>query len=267
MGGGASVLMRKARTYAEVYNDLDHEVVNVFRVLRDEEKALRLRRALELTPFARQEFVEAYRSSAAGDVERARRVIVRSFMGFGSASAVDDRPRGMRTRASTHYSPPTGFRPKTARSGTTPAHDWAGYPKQIAAFVDRLRGVVIEERPAVDVISQHDRPDTLHYVDPPYPHETRSAWKRGATRHAYRHEMTEGDHRALASVLRNAVGMVALSGYPCALYDDELYADWQRHERAHLADGARKRTEVLWLNRSCASALDKSGSLFDQVSA
>lgn len=258
-GGAASVLLRKERAYAEVYNDLDDAVVNVFRVLRDPAKAARLRRALELTPFARTEYLSSYDPPRrAGDVERAHRMIIRAFMGFGSASATDDRPRGMRTRASTHRVAlaPTGFRSNVMRSGTTPAHDWAGYPSQIDAFCARLAGVVIEQRAASTIIATHDGPETLIYCDPPYPHATRSAWKRGSTRHAYRHELTDDDHRALAQQLRGCRGMVAVSGYPCDLYDRELYADWERHERAHLADGARTRTEVVWLNSACSGAPD-----------
>jgi DNA adenine methylase len=252
-GGGGSVLMRKSRAYAEVYNDLTADVVNVFRVLRDPATAEVLRRQLELTPFARAEFEAAYEFSA-DNVERARRTIARAFMGFGSASAVDVQQSGMRTAASTHR-PPTGYRSNSNRSGTTPAHDWANYPSQIPAFVDRLRGVVIEERPAIGVIEQHDRAEALHYIDPPYPHSTRSSWKRGHGRHAYEHEMTDDDHRRLSETLRAVAGMVVLSGYPCDLYDLELYPDWERHERKHLADGARRRVEVIWLNPACARAL------------
>jgi DNA adenine methylase len=234
-GGAASVLLRKPRAYSEVYNDLDGEVVNVFRVLRDPARGTALCRALELTPFARAEFVESY-APAADAVEQARRTIVRSFMGFGSASA-------------SGYV--TGFRANSSRSGTTPAHDWRHYPAQVAAFVERLRGVVIENRAAVDVVRQHDSPETLFYVDPPYVAETRDV---GGD---YRHEMTDGDHAALAEVLRGAAGMVVLSGYPCDLYDRALYADWARHERRHLADGARERTEVVWCNPACAAALER----------
>jgi DNA adenine methylase len=35
-------------------------------------------------------------------------------------------------------------------------------------------------------------------------------------------------------------------GYPSPLYDEALSA-WRRIERAALADGARERTEVLWI--------------------
>lgn len=250
-GGGASILLRKPRCYAEVYNDLDREVVNIFRVLRDPHAGRELARRLELTPFARDEFVAAHKRDSHDPIEKARRAIVRSYMGFGSASLHAKNPRGMRTRASNWTAGKgTGFRASSNRSGSTPTHDWASYPSQIPAFVARLRGVTIENRPALEVIAQHDNPDALIYADPPYPQSTRDD-----ARADYAHEMTDDDHRELARVLRAAKGYVIVSGYPCALYDIELYPDWQRHERAHLADGARKRTEVLWINAACADAL------------
>lgn len=228
-GGAASVLMRKPRSYAEVYNDLDGEIVNLFRVLRSD-RADELVRLLRLTPFARAEFVLSYEPDD-DPVEQARRTVVRSFMGFGSNA----------------HNQATGFRSNTNRSHTTPAHDWRNYPDAMETMVERLRGVVIENRDAREVIAQHDSPETLHYVDPPYPFGTRN---RGPD---YAYEMSDDDHRALADVLRSVHGMVVLSGYACDLYDVELYPDWHRVEKAALADGARKRTEVLWLNEAAAS--------------
>src|SRR5262245_38216470 len=97
-GGGASVLLRKQRSYAEIYNDLDDEVVNLFRVLRDEQKAKALIAAVSLTPFARLEFDESY-GDTADAVERARRLIVRSFMGFGSNGHNINRATGFRANS------------------------------------------------------------------------------------------------------------------------------------------------------------------------
>jgi DNA adenine methylase len=239
--GAASVLMAKPRAYGEVISDLDGEVVNVFRVLRNAEQAEQLEQALRLTPFAREEFRESY-VAAAEPVEQARRTILRSFMGFGSAAHNSDHR--------------TGFRANSNRSGTTPAQDWWHYPDAVSAFTERLRGVVIECRPAADVIRQHDGATTLHYVDPPYPHDTR-CFKEGKTGQVYRHEMTDDHHRALAQVLRAVEGMVVLSGYPCPLYDMELYPDWRRVTRRARADGARARTEVLWLSPATTAALRK----------
>lgn len=236
-GGAASVLLRKPRSYAEVYNDLDGEVVNLFRVLRDPTDAARLREVVSLTPFAREEFDLTFEGTD-DPVESARRLLLRSHAGFGTAamrSIVGGRPQR------------TGFRGNTTRSGTTPAGDWAGMSGVLADTIERFAGVVIENRPAVKVIEAHDGPDTLHYVDPPYPHSTRS----NSGRNNYRHEMTDADHSHLATCLRAAEGAVVLSGYACDLYDRELYHDWYRVERATHADGARDRVEVLWLNPSC----------------
>lgn len=234
-GGGASVLLRKARSYAEVYNDLDDEVVNLFRVLRDPDSSARLVEAVALTPFSRAEFDDTY-TEVADPVEMARRLCLRSHAGFGTA-AMRSTSRGLPQR--------TGFRANTTRARTTPAHDWARFPDAVADVAARMQGVVVEQRPATEVIRAHDAPTTLHYVDPPYPHSTRAE----ASRWNYRHEMTDDDHRKLAEVLHNVAGAVVLSGYPCDLYDRELYADWWRVERTAHADGARDRVEVLWLNR------------------
>lgn len=238
-GGAASVLLQKPRSYGEVYNDLDGEIVNLFSVVRDHGE--QLERALTLTPFARDEFLLAY-EPCEDRVEQARRTMARSFMGFGSTAASGAK---------------TGFRSNSNRSGTTPAHDWAHYPKNIAPIMERLRGVVIENKDAREVMLQHDGEQTLHYVDPPYVFETRSVGNPYCKK-GYRHEMTDEQHRELAATLRELKGMVIVSGYACPLYDDELYAGWYRVERPALADGARPRTEVLWLNESCAERQERA---------
>lgn len=228
-GGGGSILMRKARSYAEVYNDLDGEIVNLFRVVRDHGDELL--RALELTPFAREEFKLAYEPSD-DPVEQARRTLCRSHMGFGSAAASGAK---------------TGFRANSNRSGTTPAKDWRNFPDAIAPAIDRLRGVVIENRLAADVMAQHDGSDTLHYCDPPYVLDTRSM-ANPYCKKGYRHEMLDDDHRAFGATVRGLQGFVVVSGYACDLYDKELFPDWRRVEIPAHADGARDRIEVLWLN-------------------
>jgi DNA adenine methylase len=113
-----------------------------------------------------------------------------------------------------------------------------------------LQGVVIENRPAADVLTARDRADCLHYVDPPYTHGTRAAGQQNN----YRFEMTDDQHRELSAVLHSLEGGVIVSGYPSGLYED-LYGDWRRVDRAALADGAAKRTECLWLSPSVSARL------------
>ena len=230
-GGGASVLLRKPRAYAEVYNDLDGEIVNLFRVLRGAQ-AGDLLDALRMTPFAREEFTTAYLPTG-DEMERARRLVIRSFMGFGSNG----------------HQKKTGFRANSNRSGTTPARDWVGYPDALALAIERLRGVTVEHRDACDVLRQHDGPAALHYLDPPYVASTRSDDKAD-----YAHEMGDDAHRELLAFVATLKGMVIISGYPSDLYEAGLQG-WLRVERSALADGARKRVEVLWLNAAAAKLL------------
>lgn len=244
-GGAASVLMRKPRSYGEVYNDLDDEAVCLFRVLRDPAQAAELEKAIRLTPFARAEFRKAYEQTD-DPIERSRRLVIRSFMGFGS-NAHSSQEKGHRS---------TGFRANAHKSGTTPAQDWANWPNALAATIARLQGVTIENRDAREVIAQHDGRDTLHYVDPPYLPETRARGNRyDLAWRMYRHELSRDDHAELLEFLCELEGMVVLSGYPDALYDDAL-REWRRVETKAHADGARERIEVLWLNPACVAALD-----------
>jgi DNA adenine methylase len=250
-GGGASVLMRKVPIAAECYNDLDGAAVNVFRVLRDPASADELRRRLELTPFAREEFDDAY-APASDAIDAARKTIVLTFMGHGTDSAT----RNCRT----------GFRAAVGAGvgAALPAQSWASYVAAVPFFTRRLLGVLIEQRDALEIIARYDGRDTLFYCDPPYVPATRSslAGGRGAT-HGYRHELSDADHLALLRRLRQLDGLVALSAYPSPIYDAEL-AGWSRRQCAARADGGVSRTEVLWLNPAAAARLP-APSLFDEA--
>lgn len=230
-GGGASVLLQKAPSPIEVYNDLDQAVVSLFRVLRDPDLAEQLRIACELTPFSRAEFMAAWEPSA-DPVEDARRMLIRSQQGIG-AKRKSSR-NGWRTRL----------------TGGPPAHTWARWPAQVPAFVERMRQVAIEHLPWQRVLEIYDAPQTLFYCDPPYLLSTR-AWDH---RKIYDHEMTDADHAELLAALQAAKGMVVLSGYRSELYDAAL-TSWPRFEKRARAQGNQPRTEVVWLNAAAAASM------------
>lgn len=236
-GGAAGVLIQKPRAYSEVYNDLDGDMVNFFRVVQNAGLRHQLIESLAMTPYAREEFEIAW-LPATDSLERARRLIIRAQMGFGSAGA---------TKGT------TGFRIDTKREYETAQHVWAQYPSNMAALGLRMTGVLIENRPALDVLLAHDTPDTLFYVDPPYVHDTRCRVSMGSAR-GYRHEMTDDDHLALLDALQTVQGMVVLSGYPHPIYEDALNG-WELREKTARISGGRgtaKRTECVWLNQACA---------------
>lgn len=237
-GGAASILLQKPRSYAEVYNDIDSEVVNVFSVLRN--KGKKLIEKIELTPFARDEFMLAYKETK-DPVERARRTIIKTFLGFGSDSIWRK----------------SGFRSSCNRSGTTPATDWRHFPSSLPENINRLRGVVIENRPALQVIERYDGPDVLFYIDPPYLHKTRVGGER------YRYEMDEGDHKKLLKILSKVKGKVVISGYENSLYN-QILKNWRKDKKKvlsqYVANGNKAgRVEVLWMN------FDSDEGLFEKT--
>ena len=234
-GGAASVLLRKPLAPYEVYNDLDGDVVGFFRVLR--ERPDDLLRAITLTPFARAEADLACAPAPPGldEVERARRVYVRSWQGR----------HGLPGRGR------MGWRFERAASRSrTAVEDWRDV-KHLVAVVARLRRVQLECDEALRVIARFDDAGTLFYIDPPYPASTRCArWAR----HAYAHELSDDDHRRLADALHGLRGMAVVSGYPCPL-SRKLYGGWPAVARLARTHGPRVATEVLWLSPRAADRL------------
>lgn len=241
-GGAAGVLLQKKRVYAEVYNDLDSQVANFFAILRDPVERQALIRALVMTPYARSEFDLAWEDSS-DRIESARRLCVRAQMGFGSGGATKG---------------DTGFRIDTKREYGTAQSLWAQYPDAIAAAGERMSGVLIENRPAITVMQQHDAVDTMHFVDPPYLHSTRTRQGIGG----YAHEMTNDQHVELLEAVQQLKGYVVLSGYRSELYSQALkgWKAYQMDARISAGRGSTLRTEVVWINPACTAALNSEAA-------
>ncbi|NJI85531.1 DNA adenine methylase [Shewanella sp. Iso12] len=243
-GGAASVLLQKPRSHGEVYNDLDQDIFNLFKVLRDPNLVEKLIELCELTPYSRDEFLLAYELSE-DPLERARRTIVRSAMGFGSGAATFH---------------PTGFRCEAKRQYNNSAKVWSKYPPVLAYVCERLQGVNIENRDAATCIKNHDGSDTLFYVDPPYLMETRQVRNNKGV---YQHELTNDEHEALLKQLCSVEGMVVLSGYDSTVYNDLLHG-WERREkqsRCSAGSGTGVRKECIWINQACVDSLNECGGV------
>lgn len=222
--GSLAVLLAKPPARHEVVNDLDHNLMTFWKVLRD--SPTELARVCMLTPHSRVERnIAKHIPSGGSDLERAR--LVWSALVQGRTGTLAN----------------TGWR--HARS-TVDGRMLRSYVQRIETVAERIREVSLECRPALEVIEKYGSDEsTLIYADPPYLGSVR--------RHNYKVEMTsEGAHRELGEVLSGCRATVVLSGYHSPLYD-ELYADWFRVElpsRTTQGDSARvERTEVLWSNR------------------
>lgn len=230
--GSGAVLMNREPSPVETYNDIDGEVVNFFRVLRESKDELI--EQIALTPFSREEFALACELNPnLKNVERARRFYVRA--------------RQVRTGLAQTASIGRWANCKnTSRSGMSGVVSrWLGGVEQLDFIAERFLRVQIENRPATNIVNLYDGKETLFYCDPPYIHETRGDSK------AYGFEMDNQMHIELAEVLNKAEGMVALSNYDCELMN-KLYSSkkWKKiyslEKTIHSTKD--KRQEVLWVN-------------------
>lgn len=224
--GSGAVFFRKARSDIETVNDLDGEVTNLFRCIKEDPE--RLAREMLFTPYSREAYEYAFRKARPRNrYDRAARLLVKCNMGHGFRST------GERV----------GWKNDVAgRERAYAARAWSELPDEIVAAGERLREVQIECRPAVDVIQRFNHSDVAIYCDPPYAQSTR----RGRQ---YRMEMTDDDHLELLDVLKKHQGPVLISGYENPLYEAEL-AGWHKETTSVTDQLSRPRTETLWMNFS-----------------
>jgi DNA adenine methylase len=230
--GSAAVLLNRAPSPVETYNDLDGEVVNFFLSLRDDKD--RLIEAIGLTPFSREEFSRACEvDPSLPPLERARRFYVRARQVRTGLAQTASLGRWANCKS-------------TSRAGMSGVISrWLGAVESLPEIAARLLRVQIENRPAIDVIQLYDSKETFFYCDPPYVHGTRGDDK------VYGHEMNDRQHRELADLLNSVSARVAVSNYACDLMD-ELYPSpcWRKavspEKTIHSTKG--KRAEVLWMN-------------------
>lgn len=230
-GGTASVLMRKPRALTEIYNDNNSKIYDVFKLLRNKEKALELKRRLELTPYSRQEYYETdYIDNNDDDIEKVRKTIVRAFFGIcagsvnrnlsGFLSGIDNRDYKQHQK-----------------------NAWLNYPDSIISFCDRLHGIILENRDALEVIKIYDTSETLHYVDPPY---LMGLWNK-QDRKVYKDILTDNDHISLLNLLKAVKGYVVLSSYDNNIYRDMLN-DWHIEQKETMNQKRQKRIETIWIS-------------------
>jgi DNA adenine methylase len=256
----------------ETYNDVDSEVVNFFRVLRDQKDELVY--AIGMTPFSREEYVLAIQTNgstgptsapAVSQDEKAaefaglplfreKRAAFEVSISADTSQPVTDLERARRffvrarqTRTGLAQTASVGRWANclgTSRAGMAGAVSrWLGSVEELEWIASRLLRVQIEHDSALNVIRRYDSPETLFYCDPPYPHGSRGDSK------AYQYELSDAEHVTLHDLLSHVQARVAISGYHGELMD-RLYGDWNTHEEGNKKAHSVKtdRAEVLWTN-------------------
>ena len=220
--GSGAVLFNKPLSAIETVNDIDGDIVNFFKVLR--ERPQELAEAISLTPYARDVYDDAHENRGVTEFDRAYRFAIRSRMGHGFKTYQK-----------------TGFKIDVyARERSYCVSVWNRMPEMLLQAACRLKDVQIENRPALDLIKKFNHDNVLIYADPPYLLNTRGGKQ-------YKWEMNEQDHVELLAALYDHKGYVILSGYPSDMYDRELRG-WNKIHRKSYNQNSDARTEVLWCN-------------------
>ena len=235
--GSGAVLFNKSRSNIETVNDLDGNVVNLFEWIKKDPE--RLAHAIYYTPYARQVYEDAFAVDPVDEFDRAVNFYIRLNMGHGF------RTNGEKV----------GWKNDVqGRERAYASQDWVNLPGKIMQAAERLRGVQIENRPAVDLIQRFNYSNVLIYADPPYVLNTRHGKQ-------YRHELEDAEHHELLDVLMAHKGPVLLSGYDNEIYSDRL-SKWHKEETTCYSQTCTKKREVLWMNFEPEKQFD----LFDYIS-
>lgn len=223
--GSGAVFFNKKRSVVETINDIDGNVVNLFKVIR--ENADQLAWLVENTPWSRQEYKQSYELTG-DNLEDARRFLVRMWMAIGAKT-----------------SDITGWRNNIKGINGNVVHWNTKLPVRIIDTKARLLhsnscAVQIENQDALKLIERYNRENVLIYLDPPYKLSTRS-------KRIYKHEMKDSDHVKLLETIRDNKAKIILSGYDNELYDEYL-PGWMKQKTNCTAEGGRPSVETIWMN-------------------
>ena len=235
--GCGAVLFAKQPAPIETVNDLDGEVVNFFRVIRDPESREKLQEWIAYTPYARQVYDDVFLREPEDEVERAACFAVKSMQSHGFRMTRDS----------------GGWKKDVnGREYAYAVRYWNELPECIAEMAIRLKQVQIENRPALELIKAFNHENVLIYADPPYVLSTRS-------RKQYRHEMEDSDHEELLETVLQSQARIMISGYESEMYNDYLQG-WRKVHFTSCAEGGRRRQEVVWMNYECGAQMALGGS-------
>jgi len=220
--GSGAVFFNKVPAKIETINEIDGEVFNLFKTIRDFPDELA--KLVEMTPYSREEYGQAFDIRPDTDsIEQARKFLVRCWLGMGSSNVYKN-----------------GFRSSQQSSSPRTTKHWREIPDRILQAADRLKMAQIEKLDALELMRRYDTKDVFIYLDPPYMPGTRKPY-------LYRHEMTIKNHEELLRECVNHPGRILISGYDNELYN-KILNGWNKAKKETQAEQGLKRTETVWYN-------------------
>ncbi len=218
--GSGAVFFNKTPVYSETINDIDGDIVNLFKICREYPEELAT--LINLTPFSRTEFINCNLRTD-NPLEQARRTIVRYHQSFGTSN-----------------SSKSSWRNVQKYGGPRCATMWNYLPDAVITVAERLKNTQIECIDAIELIKRYNDENTLIYLDPPYLPDLRK-------KNIYKCEMDADKHIELLKTIKKSKSKIAISGYDNELYN-ELLVGWQTDQKDTIAQMGLPRTEKLWMN-------------------
>lgn len=226
--GSGALLFNKPPSDIETINDLDSDVVNLFRCIQKDSE--RLARLVMTTPFSREVYDNQFEADTASTIyissfQRAAEFLIRCWQGHGF------RTNGYKV----------GWKKDVVgRERAYSLWNWYRLPEWIIDAAERLRTVQIENRPALEVIERFNHSGVFQYWDPPYLLGTRTGKQ-------YKYEMSDSDHEDMLKKALQNKAKIMISGYESDMYNDYLFK-WNKKYFISCVEHGGTRKETVWIN-------------------
>lgn len=209
--GSCAVLFAKPPCRQETVNDLHGDLVNLARVVQDEELCQRLhwrlRRTIPTETFFRESLavIRGGPAPAAPCLDRAFHYFVQGWLGMSGVAGTS--------------SLNSNFAKRYSAGGGAPATRFVGAVDSLPWWHERLRGVFVLSGCGLELCEKvYDEDGTVVYADPPY-------LVKGAK---YLHDFTPEQHERLAAALCRFKKTRAVVSYYEHPDLDRLYPGWQK---------------------------------------
>lgn len=223
--GSGAIFFKKEPSRIETINDLDNEVVNLFKCIKNDPN--RLADLVYQTPYSRTMYNEAYEDREyENEYDKSLAFLTRCWQGYG-----------YRTNGKVGWKSDV-----QGRERAYAVRDWNRLPGRVIEVAERLKQVQIENRPAIEVIRRFNYQNVFMYLDPPYILNSRSGGRK-----QYKNEMTDREHEELLKELLSSRAKIMISGYESEMYNDYLH-NWEKRTFSSQAQQGKARQEVVWMN-------------------